>query len=222
MKAWTIPSLAASLALGLASLSTAQQVTFTDSGEQIQFDEVHNATNIVGTWSSGSRHVMTGPEFANPSNLSLNYPKSAGVSYSFTDDGWYEISRYRYDANGKDPNCITGHIFWVHGQYQMLSNGSLLMHPNGDGFQHILNRCEANSLQILDYNETEIYNFWRIYTDPRDGFKLHLFGFDNGTVAPQFQVSTTPQMLPKARLRTPPTQVLGKRDGAGLLSWWRS
>ncbi|THV00599.1 hypothetical protein K435DRAFT_776404 [Dendrothele bispora CBS 962.96] len=197
--------------LALASLSAAQEVTSTDVGEQIRFDAEHNATSLVGTWSSGSRAVMTGPQFANPSNLSFNYPLNTGVSYSFTEDGWYEISRYRFNSNAIDPGCMTGLIFWVHGKYQMLSNGSLYMIPNGDGFQQIQNRCNALSNQILDYNETELYNSWRIYTDPTDGFKLHLFQFDGTPVAPQFQISSTPQMLPKAMLRAPPTQILRRR-----------
>jgi hypothetical protein len=96
----------------------------------------------------------------------------------------------------------------------MLSNGSLYMIPNGDGFQQIQNPCAAVSNQILDYNETELYNFWRIYTDPTNGYKLHLFQFDNQSVAPQFQVSTTPNMLPKAQLRAPTVILNGRGNGA--------
>ncbi|KAF5346137.1 hypothetical protein D9758_009939 [Tetrapyrgos nigripes] len=218
-----------SLLLALASLSAiiAQEVVTVDQGEQIQFDAEHNATSLIGTWSSGSQSVQTGPGFANPRNRSFTYPRNTGVSYSFTDDGWYEISRYRLQANGQDPTCITGLIFWVHGKYQMLSNGSLYMIPNGDGFQQIQNRCSANSNQILDYNETELYNSWRIYQDATNGFRLQMQQFDNQSLAPQYQVSTTPNMLPKAQLTQTQTQVLNRRglNGAAnaatlLKRWW--
>ena len=41
-----------SLLLALAPLVAPQQIVF---------DSIHNATSIVGTWSSGSKHVVTGP-----------------------------------------------------------------------------------------------------------------------------------------------------------------
>ena len=37
--------------------------------------------------------------------------------------------------------------------------------------------------------------------DPTDGPKLHLFEFDGTPVAPLFQTSTTPNMLPTEKLR---------------------
>lgn len=37
--------------------------------------------------------------------------------------------------------------------------------------------------------------------DPTDGPKLHLFEFDGTPVAPLFQTSTTPNMLPTQKLR---------------------
>lgn len=39
---------------------------------------------LIGTWSSGSQHVVTGPGFANPVNMSFTYPSTTGISYSFT------------------------------------------------------------------------------------------------------------------------------------------
>ena len=42
--------------------------------------------------------------------------------------------------------------------------------------------------------------------DPVDGPKLHLYRFDGSPVAPTFQLSATPEMLPTQLLRnvTPP------------------
>jgi len=180
-------------ALALASGSLAQDVIY---------DAVHNATVIVGTWSSGSRAVRTGAGFANPANQSFIYPRTTGVSYSFSDDGYYEISRYRFNGNGSEPTCITGIIGWVHGTYQLQQNGSITMVPLGDGYQQIQDPCAAVSNFIEVYNRTELYTQWRIFQDPQTlDFKLHLFGFDGFPVAPQFLVSASPNMLPKQLLR---------------------
>lgn len=202
-------SLTPLVALALASFS--QQVVAQD---QIVFDAIHNATSIVGTWASGSKAVLTGPGFANPSNQSFTYPPVTGVSFSFSEDGWYEIARYRFNSNGTEPNCITGVIGWVHGKYELLGNGSIVMTPNGDGYQQIQDPCAAVSNFIENYNITELYVQWRIFTDPVDGFKLHLFQFDGAPLAPQFQISTTPQMLPTRQLRnvTAVTNTRRKRD----------
>lgn len=75
------------------------------------------------------------------------------------------------------------------------------MTPMGDGFQQLQDPCAAQSNFITFYNETELYQSWRIFQDPVAGFKLHLFQFDGSPVAPQFQVSATPNMLPTQVLR---------------------
>lgn len=86
------------------------------------------------------------------------------------------------------------------------------MTPFGDGFQQIQDTCAAVSNFIETYNDTELYNSWRIFTDPVDGYKLHLFNFDDSAVAPQFQVSTTPNMLPTYSLRNDSTTTVEKRS----------
>ncbi|RDB14919.1 Protein rot1 [Hypsizygus marmoreus] len=172
--------------------------------QDIRYDAEHNATSIVGTWSSGSRAVLTGAGFANPANKSFTYPKTTGISYSFSDDGFYEIARYRFNGNGSEPTCITGVIGWVHGTYTLNGNGSIVMVPLGDGYQQIQDPCAAVSNFIEDYNVTETYKQWRIFLDATTGYKLHMFQFDGSPLAPQFQVSTTPNMLPTQLLRNTP------------------
>lgn len=172
---------------------------------QIVYNAIHNATTIVGTWSSGSKAVQTGPGFANPANASFIYPATTGISYSFTVDGYYEIARYRFNGNGSEPNCITGVMNWAHGTYDLQPNGSITMQPFDDGFQQIQDPCGAVSNFIQDYNDTELYQQWRIFEDPTQGYKLHLFQFDDSPLAPQFQVSTTPNMLPTQQLRNLPS-----------------
>jgi hypothetical protein len=86
------------------------------------------------------------------------------------------------------------------------------MTPLGDGYQQIQDPCAAVSNFLENYNDTELYQSWRIFQDPQTlGFKLHLFQFDGSPLAPQFQVSTTPNMLPTTLLRnvTPPATSTG-------------
>ncbi|KAF5346159.1 hypothetical protein D9758_009966 [Tetrapyrgos nigripes] len=213
---WTLSLRIDSLLEFIAKAVLENPSVFLAQNDQIVFDTIHNATSIVGTWASGSKAVQTGPGFANPSNQSFTYPAVTGISYSFSDDGWYEIARYRFNSNGSEPNCITGAIGWVHGHYNLLANGSIVMTPNGDGYQQIQDPCAAVSNFMEDYNLTELYTQWRIFTDPVDGYKLHLFQFDGAPLAPQFQISTTPQMLPTRQLRnvTAPTTVLKRDNGA--------
>lgn len=115
---------------------------------------------------------------------------------------------------------------WVHGTYELLSNGSIVMNPFGDGFQQIQDPCAAVSNFIEVYNDTELYQSWRIFMDPQDGPKLHLFQFDGSPVAPQFQTSLVPNMLPTQLLRNvtppetpPPSKRALKKRSAGEKSW---
>jgi len=166
-----------------------------------QLDGTTAAATLPGTWSSGSRNVITGPGFSNPANESFQYPKTTGISYSFTSDGFYEIARYRFVSNATTPQCVTGVINWAHGTYTLQPNGSITMLPLGDGYQQIQDPCAAQSNFVENYNDTELYQSWQIFLDPVTGYKLHLFQFDGSPLAPQFQVSTTPNMLPTRPLR---------------------
>ncbi|TFK48817.1 hypothetical protein OE88DRAFT_1684239 [Heliocybe sulcata] len=156
--------------------------------------------SFVGTWSSGSGAVVTGSGFANPANMSFTYPKTTGISYSFTTDGFYEIARYRFTANATEPNCITGVMNWAHGTYAAQPNGSIVLTPFGDGFQQIQNPCAAVSNFIENYNDTELVSAWAVYQETT-GQRLYLYSYDGSPLAPQNLVSATPNMLPTQRLR---------------------
>ena len=122
----------------LASLFTLVLASFIGptSSQQIVYDAIHNATTIVGTWSSGAKNVLTGPVsfllvrsllfdlFCVPGfrkscqyviHLSGNNRSLLLVVRLFclfdiirpmfcdcfsTNDGFYEISRYRFNSNG--------------------------------------------------------------------------------------------------------------------------
>jgi len=56
--------------------------------------------NLIGTWTTKSKAVFTGPGFYNPVTDKLTEPNHPGISYSFTEDGHYEEAYYR-----AIPNC---------------------------------------------------------------------------------------------------------------------
>ncbi|KAJ4482587.1 chaperone for protein-folding within the ER, fungal-domain-containing protein [Lentinula aciculospora] len=182
---------------------------------------------LVGTWSSGSMKVQTGSGFANPAQVSFTYPNTSGISYSFAakdstteGDPWYEIARYRFTSNGSQPNCITAAMNWVHGTYAEADNGSIILTPNGDGYQQIQDPCAAVSNFIENYNDTELLvNGYYTFTDATLGLALQLYSFDGSLLAPMYQVSSTPNMLPTQQLRnvTAATQVIQRR-GNGVRS----
>jgi len=185
----------------VTSLMALALAASTASAQDIVYDSIHNVTPIIGTWSSGSQHVIPGAGFANPAQESFTYPNTTGVGYSFSDDGWYELARYRFASNASEPNCIIGTVVWAHGHYALEPNGSIVLTPVGDGYQQVQAPCAATSNFIQNYNFTELMMSWRIFQDPTFGPKLHLFQFDGSPVAPLFQVSPNPNMLPKQRLR---------------------
>ncbi|KAF7321718.1 SET domain-containing protein [Mycena kentingensis (nom. inval.)] len=173
------------------------------------YTSAHNTTAITGTWSSGTQRVVPGPGFANPAQESFNYPPTSGVGYSFSADGWYELARFRYVANGSHPECIVGTIIWAHGNYELLDNGSIILTPIGDGYQQVQSPCNQDNNNFLqNYNITELFTSWRIFTDVTFGPKLHLFQWDGSPVAPLFRLSEEPNMLPKQKLRNNETIVV--------------
>ena len=82
---------------------------------------------LVGTWTTKSKKVMTGPVrspdlgrerspanlkmqgFYDPVNDNLIEPELAGISYSFTSDGYYEEAYYRAISNRTSTpvSCLT-------------------------------------------------------------------------------------------------------------------
>lgn len=60
--------------------------------------------------------------FAAPTNFTFNYPNTTGMSYSFTDDGYFEEAQYRFVPNGTEPHCVQAIIIWQHGNYTINAN----------------------------------------------------------------------------------------------------
>jgi len=167
------------------------------------FTQVVTSANLLpGTWSTGSGAVTTGPDFCTPESTSFNYPKNTGVSVSFTTDGFYELSRYRFQGNATRHKCITGLLNWHHGTYTVDDTvNSITLTPFGDGYQQIQNTCEAITNFIENYNITEFYREYQIFQDPTDGYKLHLYDSGGSPYAPMFFRSANPIMQPTRSLR---------------------
>jgi hypothetical protein len=74
--------------------------------------------------------------------------------------------------------------------------------------------CAANSDFTEAYHDQELYTSWRIFQDPIDGPKLHLFAFDGAALSPMYLVSLTPQMLPTQSLlnTTNATTIIQRRS----------
>lgn len=126
---------------------------------------------------------------------------------------FYEVSRYRLLGNGSHPRCITGVLNWVHGTYEFLPNGSLVLEPMGDGYQQIQANCAAQSNFVEFYNQSELYITWNVVQDPSLGPRLYLWQFDGVQLAPMSRVSEQPNMLPTQLLRNVTSSQLVNQDG---------
>jgi len=115
---------------------------------------------------------------------------------------------------------------WCHGTYDLVSNGSIVLTPLGDGYQQIQDPCAAVSNFIENYNDTELYVQWNIYQDAVRGYTLQLYQWDGTPLAPLWQLTTSPNMLPTQLLRnvTPTTtkSALVLLANAGERSWGAS
>ena len=102
-------------------------------------------------------------------------PPLTGISYSFTDDGFYEEAYYRAVSNRKrnsgavgsfilicatatDPSCPKGIIQWQHGKYQKNPNGSLSLLPfEVDGRQLLSDPCNYKNAIYTRYKQRELF-----------------------------------------------------------------
>ncbi|CAD6581801.1 MAG: Reversal of tor2 lethality [Cyphobasidiales sp. Tagirdzhanova-0007] len=157
-----------------------------------------NITSITGTWSSGSGAVLTGPGFAQPTNFTFTYPNTTGISYSFTDDGYYEEAQYRFNANGSEPHCVQAVIIWQHGNYSINANNSISLNPIApDGRIQIQDPCAADTNVITYYDHSEFYSGWSITNDiNHNRYMLQLLAFDGSLLPRMYLLYRPPTMLP--------------------------
>jgi hypothetical protein len=174
----------------------------------------NNVTGISGTWSSGSGAVRTGLGFFNPISKNFTLPATSGVSYSFTEDGFFETSQFTYKSNPQSNRCFTAALTWQHGKFTFNANNSLSLFPYAaDGFVQVISPCGAQTVEVYHYNQFELIPMWYNYVDAHPGFQngtgsayaLQLYndGGDGAAGAPKnvmWLVSRPPSMLPTEQL----------------------
>lgn len=160
------------------------------------------AHDIVGTWASKSMAVVTGPGFFNPLTDSLLEPNHTGVSYSFTDDGFYESAIYTITGNPTDPACPTGVLQWAHGSYTLPSTGGIDMVPIAvDGRQLVSTPCTSKTGTYIRFSTNDTMQSYTIALDGYRGeYKLTLNRLYGSPVQPLYLIYDPPQMLPTTTL----------------------
>jgi len=176
-------------------------------------------TNLVGTWSTKSNKTLTGPGFFNPIKDELIEPSRTGISYSFTNDGWYEEAYYRAISNPAEPACPGGIMQWQHGRFYMDANGSLILQPIAvDGRQLLSEPCTYDNGIYTRYNQSELFLRYEQYTDLYHNIpRLDLYQFNGAPMNPMYLVYSPPEMLPTSTLNpttatATPTSSKFKRD----------
>ncbi|KAL8838225.1 MAG: hypothetical protein Q9170_002215 [Blastenia crenularia] len=173
-------------------------------------------TQLTGTWTTKSRKVFTGPAFYDPVNEKMFEPPLTGFSYSFTDDGFYEVAYYRAGSNPQQPNCPKGIIQWQHGKYHKASNGSLVLNPfTVDGRQLMSDPCTYTNAVYTRYHQQEIFKQYEVKVNDYDkAMRLNLYGWDGAPLNPMYLAYKPPQMLPTQTLNPTSASPTGSRPSS--------
>ncbi|PWN44980.1 hypothetical protein IE81DRAFT_320574 [Ceraceosorus guamensis] len=133
--------------------------------------QFQNVTSLAGTWASGSGNVLTGLEFFNPIAKKFTVPRTSGIAYSFTNDGFFETSTYTYTSNSANNRCFRAALTWQHGSYTFNPNGSISLTPFApDGYVQVMDPCAGTSVAQYQYKQFELIPQWYNYLDPKPGF----------------------------------------------------
>ncbi|GAA6013526.1 hypothetical protein JCM10207_008881 [Rhodosporidiobolus poonsookiae] len=192
--------------LPLPSLLTTATLLFSLSLVRPSAAQSGNITAFTGTWSTGSGAVVTGPGFADPMNNDrpFIYPSNTGISFSFTDDGYFEEAQYRFNANASNPNCPQAVVIWQHGKYAFHPNGSLTLDPaefSGDGRIQVQDPCAATTSVLTYYSQWELYSGWDMSIDVHhEAYMLQLYKFDGSKMPRLYLTVRPPTMLPTTSL----------------------
>lgn len=163
----------------------------------------NDAASLAGTWSSKSNQVFTGPGFYDPVDELLIEPSLPGISYSFTEDGYFEEANYQVKANPKDPGCPVASLIYQHGTYRLLDNGTLVLSPFAvDGRQLLSDPCNDKGVSTYSrYNQTEIFKTFDVQIDDYHGiYKLQLNQWDGSPMQPLYLAYRPAMMLPTVTL----------------------
>lgn len=170
---------------------------------QSSFAAAANSSDLYGTWSSKSNQVFTGPGFYDPVDELLIEPSLPGISYSFTEDGYFEQATYLVTGNAKDPSCPSAALTFQHGTYDLLDNGTLILNPIPvDGRQLVSDPCSDNGTSTYNrYNQTMTFESFYVQLDTYHGmYKLQLYQFDKSLLQPLYLAYRPPMMLPTETL----------------------
>lgn len=186
--------------LNIVSLASLATLATTISAQSVD--------DLEGTWSSKSNAVFTGPDFYDPIDELLIEPSLPGISYSFTNDGYWEEAIYQISANPKEPTCPSGVLIFQHGKYELLNNGTLILHPfEVDGRQLVSVPCESTESNYIRYNQTETFKSFEMVKDEYHGrYRLDLYQFDGAPLAPLYLAYKPPMMLPTITMNPTATQ----------------
>ncbi|ANZ76414.1 BA75_04292T0 [Komagataella pastoris] len=175
------------------ALFSSQQVALAD--DTVPESEL----TIVGTWSSKSNTVFTGSGFYDPVDELLIEPDLPGISYSFTDDGYFEEALYQVAGNAKDHHCPTAVLIFQHGTYTELDNGTLVLEPyDVDGRQLLSQPCDDKGISTYSrYNQTEVFRNYEVSLNTYHGrIQLQLYASDGVKQPPLYLAYRPPNMLP--------------------------
>lgn len=155
--------------------------------------------SIVGTWSSKSNAVFTGPGFYDPVDELLIEPALPGISYSFTEDGYWEEAIYQITPNARNHSCPAAVLLYQHGTYKQGTNSSLTLTPfSVDGRQLLSQPCDDNGVSSYTrYTQAEAFKGYSVYIDPYHGrWRLDLTKSDGSVMQPLYLAYRPPEMLP--------------------------
>ncbi|KAL8917414.1 MAG: hypothetical protein Q9208_007969 [Pyrenodesmia sp. 3 TL-2023] len=166
--------------------------------------------------------MLSAVGFYDPVNEKMFEPPLTGFSYSFTDNGFYEVAYYRAGSNrecltlidsycfgegltrnlAQQPDCPKGTIQWQHGKYHKATNGSLILDPIAvDGRQLLSDPCKYNNAIYTRYHQQEIFKQYEVFANPYDkATRLNLYGWDGAPMNPMYLAFKPPQMLPTQTL----------------------
>ncbi|KAK6454919.1 reversal of tor2 lethality [Scheffersomyces xylosifermentans] len=168
-------------------------------------DETDVLSQLVGTWSSKSQKVFTGPGFFNPGEELLVEPSLPGISYSFDDIGNWEQAIYQVAGNPRNHSCPTASLLWQHGKYEYdPKTGSLTLKPYKiDGRQLFSDPCNDNGVSTyMRYSAEEYIPRFVVEIDSyyQGRLRLQLYSFDGSKKQPMWLNYRPPQMLPTSVL----------------------
>lgn len=186
-----------SSSLSAAGVSPVAQSTAAAAATEPVAQVTARKLGLAGTWSSQSNAVFTGPDFYDPVDELLIEPALPGISYSFTDDGFWEEAIYQVSANPREPGCPSAVLIFQHGTYKVLPDNSLVLTPFAvDGRQLVSDPCKSSSASYLRYNQTETFKSYEVSVDNYYGrWRLDMYAFDGAPLHPMYLAYSPPQML---------------------------